>query len=101
MALLDMNKLREEEVLQMVVWGPMATAPRDGTVILVLFRADLAERTGRPDLARWEGRYATVRWSGDELEAWGLAAPVGVAGLPESWMVGWQAIYPTRKEPAR
>lgn len=99
--MIDANKLREAEILQMVVWQPMAVAPRDGTVILVAFRADLAEWTGRADLARWEGRYAAVRWHGDELEAWGLAAPVGVGGLPDEWMVGWQAIYPTRREPVR
>lgn len=95
-----MNKLREAEIVQTVVWQPMEAAPRDGTVILVAFRADLMERTGREDLVRWEGRYAAVRWYGEPM-LWGIAAPVGQGGLPDDWMAGWQPIYPTRKEPVR
>ena len=100
MTLIDMNQLRQAEILQMAVWRSMEQAPRDGTVILVAVRGDLAERTGRPDLVRWQGRYAAVRWN-DDATLWVIAVPVGASGLPDDWMLGWQPIDPTRKEPVR
>jgi hypothetical protein len=70
-------------------WQPIATAPRDGTRVLVILRDPLPD--DRPDLARWAGVPFVARNRGDSSD-WCFAAPVGCGGWPDEWLVGWRPL---------
>lgn len=66
-------------------WRPMSTAPHDGTPLLLKVRpmAELPERASGLDGITFVGHHR-----GDSLE-WSFAAPVGMGGIPDEWLVGW------------
>jgi hypothetical protein len=85
-------------------WRDIATAPRDGTPILVLLKNPLPVE-GRRDLERWHGlAFVAQHWElpADGFDSgWQFAAPVGQGGFPDTWMVGWQALSPHRQAATR
>lgn len=72
---------------------PMATAPKDRTVILGVMRDDLPETDGGFSPHRWSGRIVPIRHEGKTVSGydlgWSVALPVGHGGLPDDWFVGW------------
>lgn len=67
-------------------WHPMNTAPKDGRRLLLLFRDDLPERCAGFNGIPFVGRHAGSGY------LWSFAAPVGMGGFPDEWLVGWQPI---------
>lgn len=65
---------------------PMSSAPRDGTPVLLRFRDKLDAR-----VQNFQG-LAFVGRNRNDLSEWCFAAPVGMAGLPDDWFVGWMRL---------
>ena len=66
----------------------MSEAPRDGMRVL-LHMKNAGEVPQRPDYS-FDGDIVFVgRWGGDFMQ-WSFAAPVGMGGIPDSWLRGWQ-----------
>jgi hypothetical protein len=63
----------------------MGSAPRDGTPVLLEFKASdaLPER-----MAGFGGRWFVGRYA-DELTEWCFAAPAGHSGISSAWLAGW------------
>jgi hypothetical protein len=87
----------------MAEWKPIESAPKNGTPILLRFRADLVEafdptraRDGTWSLDRWSGIAFVGRHPGIEKDGfdigWSFAAPVGHGGFPDEWMAGWMHV---------
>ena len=80
----------------MSAWQPIATAPKDRTPILAIFRSDISTAYQRPDLERWDGIQIVLRHPGladDGFDVgWNVAAPVGNGGFPDKWIAGWQPL---------
>jgi hypothetical protein len=79
-------------------WQDISTAPKDGTTVWVVFRADIypARAPDREDLVRWHGVQLPVRHEGTTPSGydlgWSIAAPVGHGGFPDNWIAGWQPL---------
>jgi hypothetical protein len=73
-------------------WRPIASAPRDGCVVLLRL-ADPIPVPGRADLRNWGGRAFVGKWVSPVSE-WCFAAPVGHGGFPSEWMAGWMPLPP-------
>lgn len=69
-------------------WRSMDSAPRDGRHVLLLFKSedDLPDRAKNFGGLRFVGRHY------GRVYEWSFAAPVGMAGLAEEWMAGWQEL---------
>lgn len=67
---------------------PMASAPMDGTPVLLKMKpaSDLPERLGAM-ADRW-----FVGANRNDASEWGFAAPVGYGGIPATRMVGWMPV---------
>lgn len=63
---------------------PMATAPKDGTPVLLKF----AEFIPRSTMDGFAGKVFVGSNRGDMM-LWSFAAPVGTGGFPDEWMEGW------------
>lgn len=74
------------------VWRDIASAPRDGTRVLVILKDPIPVQ-GRADLRNWDGRPFVARHMGGVSE-WCFAAPVGQGGFPDEWMAGWMPLDP-------
>lgn len=83
---------------EMTGWRHIDTAPRDGTVIWAVLRADLYPRLhpARDDLKRWNGLQAPLRHPGVAKDGfdigWNIALPVGHGGFPDEWIAGWMPL---------
>ena len=81
---------------------PIETAPKDGTRILVQFKSPIPD--DRPALRKWDGIPFVARHPGladDGFDrGWNFAAPVGMGGFPDEWLVGWWPL-PTPPSHAR
>jgi hypothetical protein len=79
-------------------WRPIATAPKDGSIIWAKLSDDIYPglQPGREDLARWNGVHVQLRHPGladDGFDiGWGIAAPVGHGGFPDEWIAGWRPL---------
>lgn len=75
-------------------WQPIETAPKNGTSVLLLITQELA--VYRPDLEHFSGiqfvgRHPGLAENGFDF-GWNFAAPVGMGGFPDKWMVGWMPL---------
>jgi hypothetical protein len=78
-------------------WQDIATAPKDGTPVLVKIKDDLSPwgivKGGFGNTHSFQGLYAVMRCL-DDIMGWGFAAPVGRGGFSDEWLDGWQPITP-------
>ena len=76
-------------------WLPMASAKKDGTPVLLLFKNPIPR--DRDDLRRWDGIQFvgrnTLGPDGYDYD-WNFAAPVGYGGFPDEWFAGWRHLPP-------
>lgn len=70
-------------------WRPMKDAPRDRSCVLLQMKR-ARDVPQRPDYM-FEGVVFVGRWGGD-LMLWSFAAPVGMGGIPDDWIAGWQPL---------
>ena len=81
-------------------WKPISEAPKDRSTIWAAFHLDLYPEIcpDREDLERWNGVQVPLRHPGladDGFDmGWGIAAPVGHGGFPDSWIAGWMPLPP-------
>lgn len=75
----------------MVDWQPMNTAPKDKTVVLLKLRDDLPDHAKHFNGIRFVGRHVGLGDDGFDV-GWNFAAPVGMGGFRDEWMVGWQPV---------
>ena len=63
------------------VWRPIESAPKDGTPVLL-------QLNEKPTNEGLRGLIIVAKNNGC-LSMWQFAAPVGYAGIPDSWCYGW------------
>lgn len=81
-------------------WRPMATADKGTRTPVLLKLLNPIPEKDRPDLRQWDGMIFVGKHPGifkhddgsDFDIGWGFAAPVGMGGFPDDWMVGWQPL---------
>jgi hypothetical protein len=78
-------------------WRDISEAPKDGTPIVAVLRADIYPRIRpqRPDLASLNGLYMVLRHPGGSY-GWNAAGPLGFGGIDDEWIAGWMAPLPAR-----
>lgn len=93
----DWNTRAAQPAVPVPQWQDIATALKNGVPVLLKFKAALPSRVEN---------FAGIVFVGcnrGNLSEWQFAAPVGMGGIPDEWLEGWQpappAASPTPKEP--
>lgn len=68
-------------------WRSMASAPKDGTPVLLKVKNALPKKDDALAGVQFVGRNVLGKDSYDY--GWSFAAPVGYGGIPDEWLDGW------------